>query len=145
GASLPRDASGAPFPSQTVHDILPLSAAGLWDVRVALPGGGPLSIWAVYASPPAFDGPVPFNAQRNDAQIALWVAYLDGAALPDDQGRTALRADAPFVLAGDLNADPVRGDSPGTALRALLAHPMLTDPLAGHPTVNWPDTGPLRV
>lgn len=51
----------------------------------------------------------------------------------------------PFVLLGDANLDPQRGDGRGEAIAALLSNPPLQDPLPHRPTVNWAQTGPMRV
>ena len=46
---------------------------------------------------------------------------------------------------GDANLDPDKGAGRREAIKALLDHPALQDPLPGKPTVDWPQTGPLRV
>jgi 3-phytase len=55
--------------------------------------------------------------------------YLDparGGYLVDDAGRRgSLAAGAAFVVAGDLNADPLDGDSTDGAIRQLLSHPLV--------------------
>jgi len=49
------------------------------------------------------------------------------------------------VLIGDANLDPDTGAGRRGAIRALLGDPRLQDPLPGRPTVDWEETGPLRV
>ena len=49
------------------------------------------------------------------------------------------------VIAADTNLDPDRGDGLGAAMRALLGHPRVQDPLPDAPTVAWDQTGPMRV
>ncbi|MEC8041578.1 MAG: endonuclease/exonuclease/phosphatase family protein, partial [Pseudomonadota bacterium] len=50
------------------------------------------------------------------------------------------------VLLGDANNDPTLGEGQKPPLLALLRHPDLQDPLAAKgPTVNWAQTGPMRV
>ena len=70
-------------------------------------------------------------------QTVFWQHFLAGAfgAPPTEQ----------FILLGDANLDPDRGDGRREAMKRLLAHPALQDPLPGIPTVNWAQTGPMRV
>ena len=85
-----------------------------------------------HPTPPAFDGPEDRNGHRNHDEIRLWVDHLSasGDYLVDDAGRRGpLAADASFVIAGDLNADPDDGGSrrregePRGAIGRLLDHP----------------------
>ncbi len=49
-----------------------------------------------------------------------------GHTAKDDQGKYGgLSQDAEFVVAGDLNADPVDGDSTDRAVRQLSDHPLI--------------------
>lgn len=113
-----------------------LSTTGHWDVPLRLPDGSMLHLWAWSATPPVFDGPDDRNGRRNHDEAALWLRYLEG--------RLPLRpAQAPFVLLGDANLDPVDGDGRPAALRALLAHPLLQDPAPASPGASSvPQTGP---
>ncbi|MCL7465462.1 endonuclease/exonuclease/phosphatase family protein [Phaeovulum sp. NW3] len=129
------DGAGLAPPARAVQR---LSSTAHWDLPLALPGGGALHLWAYHATPPVFDGPEDRNGRRNHDETALWLRYLEGR-LPQ------VPADAPFVILGDANLDPEKGEGRHEALRALLAHPAVQDPLAGLPTVDWPDTGPRRV
>ncbi len=136
---------GAGFLSDEAWNGMPLSSRGHYDVPVVVPGGGELHLLLSYPTPPVFDGPEDLNGLRNDAEIRFWVEYLNGARLGDDAGNDAVFGESSFVLLGDLNADPKGGEGIGRALAALLAHPLLQDPLPDQATVVWPDTGPLRV
>lgn len=112
---------------------MPLSSKSHWDVPVELPGGRRLHLLVSHPTPPVFDGEEDRNGRRNFDEIAFWLHYLDGSpALVDDRGRAGgLAPGSLFVLAGDLNADPLRPSSTyeGTAaIRQLLAHPLLVDP-----------------
>ena len=74
-----------------------------------------------------FDGPEDRNGTRNHDEIKLWAEYLNNKNsqwLCDDKNSCGgLPDDARFVIAGDLNADPIDGDGvPGT-MRQLLEHP----------------------
>lgn len=136
GALLPETDAG-PFPSAAALAVQRLSSHGHWIVPVMHPEFGAVHIMTYHATPPVFDGPEDRNGRRNHDETAFWSLYLDGRLgnVPNDA----------FVLMGDANLDPMRGDGRGMAMRALLAHKSLQDPLGAEPTVNWARTGPMRV
>ena len=111
---------------------LPLSSKSHWDVAISLPaaGGEPsrrLHFLVSHPTPPGFDGPEDRNGRRNHDEIRLWADYVDPTQadyLVDDAGRRGgLDARASFVVAGDLNADPLDGGSVSGAIAQLLDHP----------------------
>ncbi|SMO35055.1 Endonuclease/Exonuclease/phosphatase family protein [Thalassovita litoralis] len=106
---------------------LRLAAVGAWRVRVRT-GAGPLTVLAFHAAPPVFDGPEDRNGLRNQDQLLFWAHKIAQMA-------------GPLVLLGDANNDPAKGDGRKAAIRALLTHPRLTDPLPDRPTVDWQDLG----
>ncbi len=140
GAQMPVTDDG-PFPSEEAQNIQRLSAVAHWIVPLDTPIGA-LDLLTFHAAPPVFDGPEDRNGLRNRDEIRLWSAVLDGQL-----GR---RPEGPFVIAGDANQDPERGDGRREAIRALLADPRLQDP---HPanmsgamtTVEWKAVGEMRV
>ena len=93
--------------------------------------GAPLNLVLAHPTPPGFDGPEDRNGRRNQDEIRLLrdlVATPDAAYLVDDAGRPGgLDRGTPFVVAGDLNADPADGDANG-AIRALLESSRVQDP-----------------
>lgn len=103
-----------------------LSSKSHWDVPVRLPDGTVVHVLASHPTPPAFDGPEERNVRRNYDEIRFWADYLrDAAYVVDDSSHAGgLRAEAPFVILGDLNADPDEG-KPETrqAIQQLLQHP----------------------
>ena len=113
---------------------LRLPSKSLWDVAIRLPDGV-LHLLASHPTPPVFDGPEDRNGCRNHDEIRLLCEYIESRPLApglgdgqdywrDDQGRSgSLPSGSLFVIAGDLNCDPVDGDSRPAALRRLLAHP----------------------
>jgi hypothetical protein len=123
---LPGNLSGGAGLPPGALAVQRLSTTGHWDVPVTLPGGGRLHLLAFYATPPVFDGAEDRNGRRNHDETAFWLRYLDGA-LP------WAPPEAPFVLLGDANLDPVDGDGRPGALAALLADPRLTDPAPQSP------------
>ena len=115
-----------------------LSTTGHWQVPVILPDNTDLTLLFWHATPPVFDGPEDRNGRRNHDEAAFWLRLLAG-----DLGFDAPAP--PFILLGDGNLDPVRGDGRPGAISALLASPALQDPLPGLPTAGYEQTGPLRV
>jgi hypothetical protein len=128
GAALPARPDGTPFLGPEAEAALPLSSRSHWDVPVVLPDGGRLHLLTAHPTPPLFDGPEGLNRLRNRDEVRFWIAYLDGAALVDDAGRAAGAPDAPLVLVGNLNLDPLDGQGEREAAQRLLAHPRLGDP-----------------
>lgn len=127
GALLPVRSDGAAFPSEAAHEVMRLSSKSHWDVAIETPVG-PLHLLASHPTPPVFDGPEDMNGRRNHDEIRFWIDYLDGWAPTDDTGHTAPMSAAPFVVLGDLNADPEDGDGLRQVVARLLAHPALQDP-----------------
>ena len=126
--------------------VLRLATVAAWDIAIDLPGG-PFHILALHAGPPVFDGPEDRNGHRNADELRFWQLYLDGWS-PDGAAFAATR----FAVIGTLNLDPNKGEGRRDALRALLAHPMLQDPVPLRPgggieTADWPEPvpGDLRV
>ncbi|WCE03125.1 endonuclease/exonuclease/phosphatase family protein [Pseudoxanthomonas sp. JBR18] len=136
GAANPVDPrNGKPWYSAVAWPQLRLSSKSHWDVPVHAPGGV-VHFLVSHPTPPVFDGPEDRNGQRNAQEIGLWRHYLDNDAadarwLCDDAGRCGgLEAAARFVIAGDLNNDPVDGDGHHEAIVELLEHPRVLR----HPT-----------
>lgn len=147
------------LPGNLMGDAIPpeaaaaqrLSSVAHWDAVVTV-DGQPLHLLAWSATPPVFDGPEDRNGRRNHDEAAFWLSHLP---------------DAPFVVLGDANLDPVDGDGRGEAMQALLARAQ--DPRPSSPggaaapqtgsnatqkgdpaldTADWPDAdgpGNLRV
>jgi hypothetical protein len=127
----------SPFPSAAAYEVQRLSSNGHWVVPVDHPDFGRFHILTFHASPPVFDGPEDRNGRRNHDEVAFWSQYLDGAFGPAPEGN--------FILMGDANLDPERGDGRSEAMQALLNHPKLQDPLDTSTTVDWSQTGKMRV
>jgi len=142
---LPESAAPDVLPAPALP-ILRLASVAAWDVMVELPGG-PLHLLALHAGTPVFDGPEDRNGRRNADELRFWQMYLDGWT-PVGAPFAADR----FALLGTLNVDPERGEGRQDALRLLLDHPRLQDPVPRRPdggseTVDWPEPAPgdLRV
>tara|TARA_R110002110_G_scaffold75379_5_gene199144 strand:- start:5225 stop:6136 length:912 start_codon:yes stop_codon:yes gene_type:complete len=136
GNLFPQTQSG-PFPSTAAYEVQRLSSHGHWVVPIVHPNIGRFHILTFHASPPVFDGPEDRNGRRNHDEVAFWSKYLDGAFSTSPDGK--------FILMGDANLDPDRGDGRSEAIQTLLSHPTLQDPLTKTTTVNWEQTGEMRV
>lgn len=129
---LPGNRIPAGFYTDQELDVLPLSSKSHWDVPVRV-GGRTIHVLASHPTPPTFDGPEDRNGRRNADEILFWRHYVSpgGAqrALVDDEGRRGgLRPGERFVIMGDMNADPLDGDSLDAAALQLLQAPRVIDP-----------------
>jgi hypothetical protein len=116
---------GSFFHSDPIWEQLRLSSKSHWDVPVKI-GDSTLHVLASHPTPPVFDGPEDRNGCRNHDEIRLWLDYIsdkgEGDYMIDDQGKKGgLAIDAPFVILGDLNADPFDGDGKHSAIEKLLS------------------------
>lgn len=144
-ADLPDTRAAAALPPAAVP-ILRLASVAAWDVAVNAPAG-PFHLLALHANTPVFDGPEDRNGLRNADELRFWQLYLDGWS-PEGPPFAADR----FAVIGTLNVDPDRGEGRQDALRMLLDHPRLQDPVPRRPgggtqTADWPEPvpGDLRV
>ncbi|WP_413432145.1 endonuclease/exonuclease/phosphatase family protein [Crateriforma spongiae] len=123
--------SGETYYDEDVWNQLRLSSKNHVDVPVRI-GERTLHVLASHPTPPVFDGPEDHNGCRNHDEIRFWTDYLDGSSdawMIDDAGlQGGFDSDDPFVIMGDLNADPVRGDGRREAIINLLEHDRTTDP-----------------
>ena len=116
--------------SEAALDVLPLSSKTHADVTLEV-GSTELHLLVSHPTPPAFDGEEDRNGRRNHDEIAFWTGYLDATAdswHTDDDGSSGGLKGAPFVILGDLNADPADGGSFGDPMGDLLSHPRVVDP-----------------
>jgi hypothetical protein len=122
-----RDMPGAVFPpgwySEDELAVFRLSSKTHADVPIEIAPGEIFHLLASHPTPPSFDGPEDRNGRRNHDEIRMWADYLDGATyLRDDNGRGGGLEGGRFVIAGDLNSDPIDGDSYQNAIQQLLQH-----------------------
>ncbi|MFL1376887.1 endonuclease/exonuclease/phosphatase family protein [Nocardiopsis protaetiae] len=124
---------GEPFLSPEAWAAARLSSKSHWDLPVDVGWDRSVHLLASHPTPPAFDGRERRNVLRNHDEIRFWADYLTPGAdgyIRDDAGVAGgLDPAAPFVVAGDLNADPRDGASLPGAIGRLLGHPRVVDPL----------------
>ena len=123
-AFLWRDLPGALLPddmTEKARALQRLASTAHWQVPISLPDGETLTLLIWHATPPVFDGPEDRNGRRNHDEAAFWLRLLDGT-LPFTAPQ------APFILIGQANLDPLKGDGNAGALTALLTHPLIQDP-----------------
>ncbi len=135
-AMLPTTKSG-PFPSSEAQQVQRLSSHGHWVVPIEVPTLGTVTLMTSHATPPVFDGPEDRNGKRNHDEVMFWNHYLRGAF--------ASPASEQFIVLGNMNLDPDKGDGLKPAIRSLLENPELQDPLSGQPTATFEGLGGLRV
>lgn len=135
GALLPDDpATEAPFDflDDDARAHIRLSSKSFWDLPIVIEGHV-VHLLASHPTPPSFDGPEDRNGRRNHDEIRLLADYVGGPSgyIVDQNGvRGGLPTGSSFVIAGDLNADPIDGDSVDHAIRQLLDHPRVQGKIA---------------
>ncbi|HUG62901.1 MAG TPA: endonuclease/exonuclease/phosphatase family protein [Methylomirabilota bacterium] len=125
-----KDMPGARIPpgyySPEELEVFRVSSKSHWDVPIDV-DGTLVHLLAHHPTPPIFDGPEDRNGRRNHDEIRLWADYLSvdtGGYIVDDAGTPGgLVPGERFVIVGDHNADPTRGDSLDFAINQLLLHP----------------------
>jgi len=127
-ALVPRNPDGSTWYPDETWKQLRLSSKSHWDIAVTIEGQK-VHFLVSHPTPPVFDGPEDRNGARNHDEIRLWADYIHpdrSAYIYDDSGLTGgLPGETKFVIAGDLNADPIDGDSNVGAIAQLLEHPMI--------------------
>ena len=120
-----------PYYSDAVWNSLRLSSKNHVDVPIQV-GKETVHLLASHPTPPVFDGPEDRNGNRNHDEVDWWNHYVsepDAKWMTDDQGRHGgIDEDAFFVVAGDLNSDPDKGDSNQSAIIELIGHRRVQDP-----------------
>lgn len=135
GNLIPDGKDGRPvFYSSKQIEIMRLSSKSHWDVPVRIQNQT-IHLLCSHPTPPVFDGPEDRNGRRNHDEIRLWADYLTGGErasyIKDDKGNSdGLDSASSFILLGDLNAEPVRGDlvNQKRVTDLFLKHPRIQDP-----------------
>jgi len=122
-AESPKYPDGRAFYDASTWAQLRLSSKSHWDLTLEV-GGKQVHLLASHPTPPVFDGPEDRNGMRNFDEIRFWREYTGSAGdrsfIDDEGGRGGIRLPAQFIIAGDLNADPLDGDARPGAVDQLL-------------------------
>ena len=138
GARLPDDpktAAPADWYSPEELAVFRLSSKSHWDVPIEV-GRRTVHFLVSHPTPPVFDGPEDRNGTRNADEIRFWADYVTPGRnryIYDDQGaRGGLHPSERFVIAGDMNSDPLDGDS----FRDAAGNPIAIQQLLDNPRIN---------
>lgn len=146
GAFMPRvPETREPWYNAEEWAIFRLSSKSHWDVPVRLPNGEVIHLLCSHPTPPAFDGTEMRNQKRNHDEIRFWADYLDNAAyMVDDLNRPGgLEHDAHFIIMGDLNADPEKGNAFKNPIqRNLFANPRINATVTPAADLDMPGLEP---
>lgn len=135
GRVMPDGHEGRPaFYSEEEQAVFRLSSKSHWDVPVLI-AGRTVHLLCSHPTPPIFDGPEDANGRRNFDELRFWSDYLTGGESAawihdDDDLAGGLPQSDSFVILGDLNADPIRGETTygRTPISWILDHPRVFDP-----------------
>jgi len=127
-AHRPLNPDGSSYYPDDIWQQLRLSSKSHWDLLIEV-NGHDLHFLVHHPTPTVFDGPEDRNGKRNHDENRFWIGYLgrgDRNYIVDDKGGFGgLDSSTTFVIAGDLNADPMDGDSANGAIGQLLAFPLI--------------------
>lgn len=128
---MPNSLLPTQYYSPQAQSVLPLSSKNHVCVPIEY-DEQIINILCCHPTPPVFDGEERRNAKRNHDELRLLVDIIDGADyLVSDQGQTSgINLQQPFVVMGDLNADPIDGDGIKAGIDALLNHPLIEKSVA---------------
>ncbi|WP_421266986.1 endonuclease/exonuclease/phosphatase family protein [Aeromonas veronii] len=125
----------------------PLSSKNHADVPVRIKtekGEEVIHFLISHPTPPIFANAARHTVKHNRAEIAFWNDYVKGLNyMTDDKGtKGGLAKNAKFVIAGDLNADPLTGDGDLTAIQALLDNALMNQAITNGPLIPVSEGGP---
>lgn len=126
-AKIPVKENGKPYYDQKAWDVFRISSKNHVTIPIRMPAGKIIHTVIAHPTPPVFDGPEDKNGLRNYDEIRLLKDIVNNESyLKSDQGkRGGLQDDVSFVVLGDLNADPIDGDSAPGAISQLLDDPKI--------------------
>ena len=123
----PVNEDGTPYYSAAEWADFRLSSKNHVDIPIRINEEHTIHTILAHPTPPVFDGKEDRNGLRNYDEIRLLRDYISGATyLVNDQGQKGgLQQGDLFVIMGDLNADPIDGDSKPGAINQLLDHALV--------------------
>lgn len=128
-ASLPvhPDTGRAYYDSEDLA-VFRLSSKSHWDVPIQV-YGQTFHLLASHPTSAGFDGDEDRNGHRNHDEIRFWADYISpyhSDYIYDDLNHSGgLANQAYFVVLGDLNVDPLDGDSRSYTIRQLIRHSLV--------------------
>lgn len=125
----------------------PLSSKNHADVPVRIKtdkGEEIIHFLISHPTPPIFANAARHTIKHNRAEIAFWNDYVKGLNyIADDKGtKGGLKQNAKFVIAGDLNADPLTGDGDLSAIQELLNNPLMNQAITNGTLIPVSEGGP---
>lgn len=125
----------------------PLSSKNHADVPVRIKtekGEEVIHFLISHPTPPIFANAARHTVKHNRAEIAFWNDYVKGLNyMTDDKGtKGGLKQNAKFVIAGDLNADPLTGDGDLSAIQDLLNNPLMNQAITNGTLIPVSEGGP---
>ncbi len=147
-ASIPASRQcGDAWYSDAAWQQYPLSSKNHADVPVLIKtekGEEVIHFLISHPTPPIFANAARHTVKHNRAEIAFWNDYVKGLSyMTDDQGtKGGLKQNAKFVIAGDLNADPLTGDGDLSAIQDLLNNPLMNQAITNGTLIPVSEGGP---
>jgi 3-phytase len=128
GNLLTNDAALWTYYSADEQAALRLSSKNHLDVPINI-DGQTIHFLLSHPTPPVFDSAEDRNGKRNHDEIRFWRDYITpgaGSYIYDDANHTGgLAPNSSFVILGDMNADPIDGDSFDHPIDQLLSSPLI--------------------
>ncbi|PJE80148.1 hypothetical protein CI610_00873 [invertebrate metagenome] len=128
---------GKPWYSDFEWNNIPMSAKNHADLPIQFPNGQTIHFLISHPTPSMADNPVQHNTLHNLDEVKFWADYISDSTqnryiYDDNRQRGGLSPEADFVIAGDLNADPVAGDGKKDAIKRLLNHKRINPQVTGN-------------
>ena len=128
GNLLTNDAALSTYYSADEQAALRLSSKNHLDVPIDI-NGRVIHFLLSHPTPPVFDSVEDRNGKRNHDEIRFWRDYItpgSGNYIYDDTGHSGgLSPSSSFIILGDMNADPIDGDSFDHSIDQLLSSPLI--------------------
>ncbi|HEV8291896.1 MAG TPA: endonuclease/exonuclease/phosphatase family protein, partial [Tepidisphaeraceae bacterium] len=128
GNLLTNDAVLSTYYSPEEQGAMRLSSKNHLDIPIDI-DGQIVHFLASHPTPPVFDSTEDRNGKRNHDEIRFWRDYITPGAgnyIYDDAGHSGgLGSGASFIILGDMNADPLDGDSFDHPIDQLLSSPLI--------------------